>query len=741
MSSSTAKPRSKLLRSVSNQPTQPIGQAERLSAAAREAWAGERRNTLAEPPLPWTNGNRSSQNQCCQQLADRIHELQQEIRGDVHPCRIPSLFSPFSPVTPASNLSAGGGFSIFPHSRSFSINLPSPHASIPTQRYSLSSKMLEQAHRIPERCVSSSDLMICIKLPSRFWMDWQEKQKQHRLGELEAMRNTLSSPVYSFRRPNDPNSSTLNRRKSLRLLHNAQQHRSTLRPMMSIDDPPSPPRSLDTLEQSIPSSSWTRHFQKFVFSEPVPAKSPATLDRTRLSIALPYSLNTTQPPAETSPRPYPPDAILIREPSLEYHVSPSSSLDDVAEIDTELNVTFLSQEKPSESNLVLYSKALIRRSVAFRSLSPRTRVDDQSISWNLSLLVYSGLRSVVIFRKKLSVSSEALSRHRLVLHDRLNKVWVNRRREGEHNHSPRRVRAGGVLIFFSFSLSLDPAPFCWQAQKQERKRESKHRWLFQRKKTTGIDSPRKHTSITFNIFLSLARCPENCIKAMIDEHSLRHDPLTANPTMRKNGHVRIFVRRRPACGVGHRVRSTDMERLTSLVERTLIQKRKRSRQRKSIIVINYKPVFMNTRPRKTKSVPPKAPAPETKPEPQPVPKQPGAPYDLPEVEDPFMFIEEMYQQLFNDDGQLRQGTEPKALANCMKHIVATSRRNSMARRESVSSPVRQRKASIPSSSYYSQFKANQPPSVSSSSHVLSNTFSEEEENEADTLVHTNPSLR
>lgn len=221
---------------------------------------------------------------------------------------------------------------------------------------------------------------------------------------------------------------------------------------------------------------------------------------------------------------------------------------------------------------------------------------------------------------------------------------------------------------------------------------------------------------------------------MIDEHALRQDPLTVNPTMKRNGHVRVFIRRRATGRVGHRTKSTDMEQLTSLVETTLNNKRKRSRQKKkNIIIINYKPVFMKTRARKAKAAPPKPPVSTTQPQ-----HQPAAPYGLPEEEDPLMFIEQMYQQLFTDDGQLRQDTEPNVLANCVKHIVANSRRNSMARRDSISSPVRQRKASTPSFSYRPHFKASQPPSMSSSSHVLSNNFSEEEENEAETLVHTNP---
>lgn len=216
---------------------------------------------------------------------------------------------------------------------------------------------------------------------SRFWMDWQDKQKQHRLGELESIKNTLSSPLYSLLRSNDPMSSTLHRRKSLLLLHNAHQQRRLSRPMMSIEDPPSPTttdsqQSLETIQQhdddslvqSVPHRPVSEQIlEKVNFSEPVNGKSSLTLDRSRLSIVLPYSLNT----AGTPPRSRSPEPIFIPESRSDYEVSPTSSLDDVAEIDTELNVTFLSQENQAEANLVLYSKAIIHRSVAFRSLSPR----------------------------------------------------------------------------------------------------------------------------------------------------------------------------------------------------------------------------------------------------------------------------------------------------------------------------------------------------------------------------------
>lgn len=67
------------------------------------------------------------------------------------------------------------------------------------------------------------------------------------------------------------------------------------------------------------------------------------------------------------------DSITSRTTSTttEETYSDESSLEDVAEIDMELSLTMLSQENTRETHPVLFSKATLNESVAFRSLSPR----------------------------------------------------------------------------------------------------------------------------------------------------------------------------------------------------------------------------------------------------------------------------------------------------------------------------------------------------------------------------------
>jgi hypothetical protein len=89
-----------------------------------------------------------------------------------------------------------------------------------------------------------------------------------------------------------------------------------------------------------------------------------------------------------------------------------------------------------------------------------------------------------------------------------------------------------------------------------------------------------------------------------------------------------------------------------------------------------------------------------------------------------MFIEMMYQQLFTEDGQLRSEMEPTVLANCVKQIVTQSRRNSMARRDSVSSNIHYSKLS---SAPFHHSMASRPTPFSSPSRFKRGTFSEEEE--------------
>ena len=98
--------------------------------------ARDRRNPVGDTPT-----NRNCQNHCCHQLAERVRDLEKEIMPDFRYYQRPSIYSPFSALTPCSNVS-GNGFSNY---------LLSPNSAVPLQRFGFSSKVIEHAHQIPER--------------------------------------------------------------------------------------------------------------------------------------------------------------------------------------------------------------------------------------------------------------------------------------------------------------------------------------------------------------------------------------------------------------------------------------------------------------------------------------------------------------------------------------------------------------------------------------------------------------
>ena len=254
------------------------------------------------------------------------------------------------------------------------------------------------------------------------------------------------------------------------------------------------------------------------------------------------------------------------------------------------------------------------------------------------------------------------------------------------------------------------------------------------------------------------------------------DYIPSNPIPKKKDHVRVFVRRRrrttkhrkriflhsSASGNSHETipsSSNNIEELISMVEQQINNKKHKSRNNKNIIVVNYKPVFVNSRQQKSSST-------STIPKPKIIPtddelssathysrprsltttssdgsprrstttrshNQQSVSLDVPDVEDPLMFIELMYQQLFTEDGRLRSGTEPTALANCVKQIVTNSRRNSISSSNANGSTSSLHlKPKLPS---YHHLIGSSPRLVSNEQYE---TFSEEEE-EPNTLVQSN----
>ncbi|CAF1235144.1 unnamed protein product [Adineta ricciae] len=232
----------------------------------------------------------------------------------------------------------------------------------------------------------------------------------------------------------------------------------------------------------------------------------------------------------------------------------------------------------------------------------------------------------------------------------------------------------------------------------------------------------------------------------------------------------------------------NLKELMTLIENQMNNKQDKSHKNKNIIVVNYKPVFINSRQEKSLSTANTAPTPIAKPVIIPTDddfssathysrrrsltttSSDGSPrrsttsrsnnhqsvsLDLPDVEDPLMFIEMMYQQLFTEDGRLRSGTEPTALANCVKQIVRHSRRNSMSSSivngstSSLSKHINvntSQQRQVPSPLYHQQHYLLSSPSPSIPNEQYNSTSEEndddeedddEEEEEPNTLIQVN----
>lgn len=180
---------------------------------------------------------------------------------------------------------------------------------------------------------------------------------QNRIEELEHIKNNLTSP-------NDIDVS--NHRKSL-----AQRGISI--PRSTIQDRiVSPNVDTETSSSSSSSSSTTDSHSSFNFDkrsineidmlsskERLNRKSSSTLDRSRLTIFLPFSNTNHQHQS------------IEKSINLIETISSASSIEDVAQIDTELNLTILKREEHSKPiSPLLYSKATINRSIEFHKFRP-----------------------------------------------------------------------------------------------------------------------------------------------------------------------------------------------------------------------------------------------------------------------------------------------------------------------------------------------------------------------------------
>jgi hypothetical protein len=195
---------------------------------------------------------------------------------------------------------------------------------------------------------------------------------QNRVDESDYLKNNLTSP-------NSTNIFTNNRRRSLLLLHNnpsrGSYHRSS-----TLD------RIVSTSVDNETTSSSTDDHSLFSFDqrsideaeminakdlpipspkEPLTPRSQSTLDRSRLTIFLPFSLANL-------PSQQPPTKSISKEPTDTIDtISSAGSIEDIAQIDTELKLTLLSQESGSQINPLLYSKGILNRRIEFRSVSKK----------------------------------------------------------------------------------------------------------------------------------------------------------------------------------------------------------------------------------------------------------------------------------------------------------------------------------------------------------------------------------
>ncbi|CAF0868135.1 unnamed protein product [Adineta ricciae] len=323
------------------------------SMLSRSESTRDRRNALPDTSSISHNANTFHQTQYCQQLANRVRELEDELIPDYSHSRLPSVYSSYSALTPCSSIGTSG-ISTYGRPHNFPINLVSPNTLVPTERYGLSPKIFERAHAIPER----------------FWIDWQQKQMQQRIDELESIKNKSVNL-------NESDASIIDRRKSLILLHNTQrdinlpQSRSFNTTMSSSVDTETSSssaaddqslfqfhrRSLDRVNTNAPLS------KELSTSNSSRRKLQSTLDRSHLTIPLPFSHNIYSPSVVERPS----DETNYLHPT----VSTCSSIEDVAKIDTELNVTLLSRKTSDQTSPLLYSKATINRTVEFQSSSTK----------------------------------------------------------------------------------------------------------------------------------------------------------------------------------------------------------------------------------------------------------------------------------------------------------------------------------------------------------------------------------
>ncbi|CAF4311876.1 unnamed protein product [Rotaria socialis] len=317
----------------------------------------ERRNALSDLSATSTNSS-TAYHQHHNQLVDRIRQLEEEVvvPDFNRPQRSP-VYSPFTPVTPCSN-SSSYGLSTYPSSMNFPMNLISPNGPVPTQSNGLSTKILERAHEIPER----------------FWINWQEKQMQNRIEQLESIKDKLTIS-------NEPQKKRVNQLRRQCHVTPPQTASFTRMSSATTDSEASSPvtnnRSLFSFDQRSINKVNENNRNRLKTSLPMKQNSQSTLDRSRLTIFLPHSY--THLPEKTTIANKNARSITkssaektndIKQNSIQ-RIPSTNSVEDIAQIDTEFNLTLLVRENRDQTNPLLYSKMILNRTVEFQSLSSK----------------------------------------------------------------------------------------------------------------------------------------------------------------------------------------------------------------------------------------------------------------------------------------------------------------------------------------------------------------------------------
>lgn len=220
---------------------------------------------------------------------------------------------------------------------------------------------------------------------------------QNRIDELEQIRNSLNHL-------NETDSVASNHRKNRLALQGAQHcaispQSTTLSRIISTntDDESSPSSNTDDQNSIVFARRSIDHGNDISMPSPTEPKTPislsqrrhSTLDRSHLTIYLPFSYSnmlqqtTNDSNCVPSGNKSTPNNSADPGNTLSEKISTTPSIEDVAQIETELNLILLLEENLDNTNPLLYSKVTINRTVEFQSLPPLESNLEKNIKKNI----------------------------------------------------------------------------------------------------------------------------------------------------------------------------------------------------------------------------------------------------------------------------------------------------------------------------------------------------------------------